>query len=340
LVGRQVFAGLARSRLQIINCVLCLVGFGFTSQARMPVAKQPVFNSPRAMKYVEAVDLPPGQSPVVADTCYRSAEALEAGQILFLPGYGFSIPAACQTLFSSNLLHKGSKSVIYSPASGKLYGTASKGQNFSLLEEMMRRFANFAQKTVTRLLPIYRTGLVRARASFRPIEIETGPMPWRKDDRRLHIDAFPSSPVQGNRILSLFCNVNPGSQTHLWRIGEPFEQTAGRFLPSIKPPFPFSSVALMLTSTTKSRRTFYDHIMLCLQDRMRRDQRYQAEAEQVHIEFPVGSTWLAFTDQVSHAAMRGQYQLEQTFLLDVTRLHDQSTAPLHVLEKLAGRKLV
>ena len=96
----------------------------------------------------------------------------------------------------------------------------------------------------------------------------------------------------------------------------------------------------MLTSTTKSRRTFYDHIMLSLQDRMKRDQRYQAEAEQVKVEFPAGSTWLAFTDQVSHATLRGQYQLEQTFLLDISRLHDQSTAPLHVLEKLAGRKLV
>ena len=60
----------------------------------MPVAKQPVFNLPQAMKYVEPVDLPPGQSPVVADTCYLSAEALEAGQILFLPRYGFPVPAS------------------------------------------------------------------------------------------------------------------------------------------------------------------------------------------------------------------------------------------------------
>jgi len=205
---------------------------------------------------------------------------------------------------------------------------------------MMAGFADFAQKTVTRLLPIYRTGLVRARASFRPIEIETRPMPWRKDDTRLHIDAFPSAPIQGNRILRLFCNVNPEGQTHLWRIGEPFEQTAGRFLSLIKPPFPFSSAALMLTSTTKSRRTVYDHIMLCLQDRMKRDQHYQEEAEQAKVEFHADSTWLAFTDQVSHAAIRAQYQLEQTFLLDISRLHDQSTAPLHVLEKLVGRKLV
>lgn len=292
------------------------------------------------MKYIEVVDLPSGLSPVAADACYRSAQALETGQILFLPRYGFPVPSACQPLFSPTILHKHSNNVSYSPASAKLYGTASRGPSLSILEEMMAGFADFAQKTVTRLLPIYRTGLVPARASFRPIEIETGPMPWRKDDTRLHIDAFPSSPIQGNRILRLFCNVNPEGQTHLWRIGEPFDQTAGRFLSSIKPPFPFSSAALMLTSTTKSRRTVYDHFMLRLQDRMKRDQDYQEEAEQAKVEFPADSTWLAFTDQVSHGAIRAQYQLEQTFFLDISRLHDQSTAPLHVLEKLAGRKLV
>jgi hypothetical protein len=292
------------------------------------------------MKYIEVVDLPPGQSPVAADACYRSAQALEAGQILFLPRHGFPVPSSYQALFSPTILHKHSKNVSYSPTTAKLYGTSSRGRSLSLLEEMMAGFADFAQKTVTRLLPIYRTGLVPARASFRPLEIETRPMPWCKDDTRLHIDAFPSSPIQGNRILRLFCNVNPEGQTHLWRIGGPFEQTAGRFLSSIKPPFPFSSAVLMLTSTTKSRRTVYDHIMLCLQDRMKRDQHYQEETEQAKVEFPADSTWLAFTDQVSHAAIRAQYQLEQTFLLDISRLHDQSTAPLHVLEKLAGRKLV
>jgi hypothetical protein len=292
------------------------------------------------MKYIEVVDLPPGQSPVAADACYRSAQALEAGQILFLPRYGFPVPSSYQALFSPTILHKHAKTVSYSPATAKLYGTASRGRSLSILQEMMAGFADFAQKTVTRLLPIYRTGLVPARASFRPIEIETRPTPWRKDDARLHIDAFPSLPIQGNRILRLFCNVNPEGKTHLWRIGKPFDQTAGRFLSSIKPPFPFSSAALMLTSTTKSRRTVYDHFMLCLQDRMKRDQHYQEEAEQAKVEFPADSTWLAFTDQVSHAAIRAQYQLEQTFLLDISRLHDQSTAPLHVLEKLAGRKLV
>jgi hypothetical protein len=57
------------------------------------------------------------------------------------------------------------------------------------------------------------------------------------------------------------------------------------------------------------------------------------------MEFPSGSTWLTFTDEVGHAAMAGQYQLEQTFLLPVAAMIDQQRAPLRVLERLKGRRL-
>ncbi len=57
--------------------------------------------------------------------------------------------------------------------------------------------------------------------------------------------------------------------------------------------------------------------MLQLHDRMKGDEDFQRDAPQAAIDFPAGSTWLAFTDQVSHAALAGQYQLEQTFLVPV-----------------------
>ena len=79
--------------------------------------------------------------------------------------------------------------------------------------------------------------------------------------------------------------------------------------------------------------------MLQLHDRMKSDRRYQAEVEQTEHEFPAGSTWLAFPDQVAHAGMRGQYLLEQTFLLGTAQMRDQAKAPLQVLERLTGRKL-
>ena len=79
--------------------------------------------------------------------------------------------------------------------------------------------------------------------------------------------------------------------------------------------------------------------MLQLHDLMKADTEYQSTAPQTAFEFPAGSTWMAFTDQVSHAAMAGQFQLEQTFLLPIDAMLDPQRCPLRVLERLVGRPL-
>jgi hypothetical protein len=91
---------------------------------------------------------------------------------------------------------------------------------------------------------------------------------------------------------------------------------------------------------TKRRRSLYDHFMLQLHDRMKSDLAYQTAADQVRFDFPAGSTWLVFTDQVSHAAMAGQYSFEQTYYVPVSSMTDASQSPLRVLERLTGRALV
>jgi hypothetical protein len=96
---------------------------------------------------------------------------------------------------------------------------------------------------------------------------------------------------------------------------------------------------MYLLRITKSMRSPYDHYMLQLHDRMKGDQEYQTAGDQVTHSFPAGSTWLAYTDQVPHAAMSGIHQLEQTFYVPVSSLRNETTAPLRVLEGLMGRRL-
>ena len=146
--------------------------------------------------------------------------------------------------------------------------------------------------------------------------------------------------MQGRRILRLFTNVNPSEQPRSWRIGGEFGAAATRFAGAISPPVPGTAFLLRAFGVTKSRRSDYDALMLQLHDRMKSDAEYQASPPQSAFDFPSGSTWLAFTDEVSHAAMRGQYQLEQTFLLPVDAMVDESRSPLRILERLKGRRLV
>ncbi len=79
--------------------------------------------------------------------------------------------------------------------------------------------------------------------------------------------------------------------------------------------------------------------MLHLHDKMKADLRYQVEVPQQEIHFPPGSSWITQTDQVSHAAMSGQYLLEQTFYLPVDAMKNPEHSPLRVLEKLTCRSL-
>jgi hypothetical protein len=104
-------------------------------------------------------------------------------------------------------------------------------------------------------------------------------------------------------------------------------------------PLPGSGRLLRLFRITKTTRSAYDALMLQLHDRMKADEDFQAHAQQTSVDFPAGSTWMAFTDQVSHAAMAGQYQLEQTFLLPVAAMSEPQRSPLRILERLTCRRL-
>jgi 3-deoxy-D-manno-octulosonic acid hydroxylase-like protein len=273
------------------------------------------------------------------DAIAAATLALEGGHVLFLPGLPFGVEAnEALTLFAPSILGS-SKNASFDPATGRLGGTTLAGGDAETLRTFIHRFSASAAALVERLLPAYRDQLTRGRASFRPAEIAGRRTSWRKDDTRLHVDSFPATPSGGRRILRVFTNVNPEGRARAWRIGDDFEAVARRFAPELRLPLPGSGAVLALLRVTKTRRSPYDALMLQLHDRMKADEEFQTRSPQTAIDFPAGSTWLAFTDQVSHAAMAGQYQLEQTFLVPVQTMREEQRSPLRVLERLKARQL-
>jgi hypothetical protein len=268
----------------------------------------------------------------------HALRALEEGSVLFFPQLRFDIGDAERYLLSPTTAGK-SKNVSWDVATGKLGGSSVGEAGAKSLQVLMQRFAKCSKDLLLNLFPRYSSGLRQARTSFRPVEIDGRATSWRKDDTRLHVDSFPSSPVQDKRILRLFCNINPDGRGRFWRLGESFQSVASRYLPSLTTPLWGSSQLLHLCRITKSRRSAYDHFMRQLHDRMKADSGYQSGANQSTYDFPAGSTWMAFTDQVSHAAMTGQHLLEQTFYVPVASMMDQSKSPLRVLERLTAQTL-
>jgi len=149
-----------------------------------------------------------------------------------------------------------------------------------------------------------------------------------------------SSPTQARRILRVLINVNPNGQGRHWRLGEPFEAAAKRFPPRLPAQLPGSAALLHKLGTTKSRRSAYHHTMLELPDGMKADPRYQGDVAQIAHTFTPRCCWMVYTDQASHAAMGGQFALEQTWTIDVAAMNDPSMSPLQVLQRLTGRELV
>ena len=207
------------------------------------------------------------------------------------------------------------------------------------LAAFMRRFAAQAETLARGLLAPYGTHLRTARTSFRPAEIAGRAYSPRKDDKRLHIDAFPTRPTHGERILRLFSNVAPDGKTRDWRVGEPFADLATRYLNTLPSPAAAKARLYALLGLTKGVQSGYDQMMLALHDQMKLDESYQTGAPALSWSFPAGTTWMVFTDQVPHAALAGHFALEQTFYLPVSAMVSPDTAPLRVLERLTGRVL-
>jgi hypothetical protein len=269
------------------------------------------------------------------------AEALlETGDVLCLRDGFFAVEVAERPLLTPSILAGANKNVSFDPATGRVSGASATGESAERLRGMLARFSDEAEAFVRRACPAYADRLRVGRTSFRPVEIAGRESSWRKDDTRLHVDSFPATPVQDQRILRVFANVNPDGRPRSWRVGEDFRGLAARFAPRLRAPMPGTALLLHVLHLTKTRRSPYDALMLQLHDRMKEDTAYQSAAPQQPFDFPPGSAWIAFTDQVSHAAMSGQHQLEQTFLLPVRAMLDEGRSPLRILEGLKGRSLI
>ena len=59
----------------------------------------------------------------------------------------------------------------------------------------------------------------------------------------------------------------------------------------------------------------------------------------MRLEFPPLATWMVFTDGVAHAAMSGQFAIEQTLLIPPEALVAPESAPYRILERVAGGRL-
>jgi len=284
------------------------------------------------MSQVESIDIDEWDGPIDEETKRRAIAALEQGQVLYFPNLDFPLKESEHCFLNPSLLHAKAKNISYNSASDMLNGSTC--TDTTDLKAMVRRYSMCSRGFLEHLLPEYTKSLAFGKTSFRPIEIEGRKTSYRKDDTRLHVDAFPSNPTRGVRILRVFTNINKAGKPRVWRLGEPLPDIFAKFLPSISSPWWGMPSLLKWLGITKDYRSTYDHYMLGVHDAMKGNSEYQKTCPQEEFAFNPGCTWVVFTDQVAHAAMSGQHVLEQTFHVPMEALKFPELAPSRQMEKI------
>jgi hypothetical protein len=292
------------------------------------------------MNPIETVDIHAWAEAVPKTTQEQATAALECGQVLFFPALRFEVLPHEADLLSPAIADPRSKNISFDLNTGRIGGVAGAADVPQKVKTFVARFATHATTLVRNLFPAYMGKIQIGRTSFRPVEIKGRVSSYRKDDTRLHVDAFPSTPIRDRRILRVFSNINPQGRERVWHVGAPFEEVAKKFLPGARRQYWLEPELLQALKITKSRRTAYDHYMNQLHNRMKADTSYQASVAQTEFRFPAGSSWMTFTDLVSHAAMSGQHALEQTLYLPVDAMADPERSPLRILERMTGSRLL
>jgi 3-deoxy-D-manno-oct-2-ulosonic acid (Kdo) hydroxylase len=265
-------------------------------------------------------------------------EQLERGKVLFFSHTPFDFPERDREFLLSQK-QTGSrfhKNISYRPAKDQLKGVDDDSPDRERMITVMRNFSRAVTAFVVQFLAPYASKMKLDYSSFRPLEEQGRDLPLHQRNDLLHVDAFPSRPTQGGRILRVFANINP-TTGRVWNVGEPFHE----FLPKlmqVKRIGPKSSGVGRALAHVASKiglapdRSPYDEFMLYLHDWLKENNDFQQNSPKQQLIFPPGSSWMVYTDGVPHAAMSGQYALEQTFIIPREALVAPQVAPCRVLE--------
>jgi hypothetical protein len=301
---------------------------------------------------VEDFKLPSGWEPSgpVETRAREYCERLESGEILFFRELPFHFPAEDRQFllvqkWSELRLHK---NVSYRPVEDTLRGVPGDKATNERLRSIFRNYSAQVVDFLKAFLSPYAGKWILDFASFRPLEEENRDLPLHKRNDLLHVDAFPTRPTRGGRILRVFTNLNP-SRPRVWDTTEGFDVLASKYakdagLERIAADGSFVTKALRTLAPQfglpQFGRTPYDTFMLRFHDYLKGNAAFQADCPKIHLEFPPLATWIVFTDCVAHSVQSGQFAVEQTLLIPPQALVAPQHAPYRILENIAGRPLV
>ncbi len=278
-------------------------------------------------------------------------QQLEQGNVLVLNQTPF-LPSEADSDFlraqsqSEKAYHK---NIAYKPHLQRTTGTAAlPKEDAERISQILAEYSRHALEFMATLLPEYATAWTMDYASFRPVEEAGRVLPLRHRNDLIHLDAFPTRPTHGGRILRLFTNLHP-DRTRVWATADSFAELAARYarLAGLDQVTGLGAKAKRAAAQVARKvglrfpdRSAYDQFMLNFHHYLKSNAEFQESGTRKTVAFRPGATWISFTDQVAHAVLSGQYALEQTCIIPYHAMTLPELSPVAVLERLAGRPLV
>jgi hypothetical protein len=274
------------------------------------------------------------------------AQKLERGDIVHFPVCPFALPGADdhQFLLMQRLASRAHKNIGYDPTTGKVSGYAWSGADQAQrLQKVLGEFSQSVTSWLSGTFPRYATGWQLDRVSYRPEQEATRRLRLTARNDLLHVDAFPSRPTNGWRILRVFANINP-AEPRIWITAEPFARLLQRYgreagLPDGRHEPLLSrlrnSLARLLRPG-KARRSAYDAFMLRFHNYIKANADFQKNCVKQQWAFQPGCAWLAITDTASHAVLSGRYALEHSYFLAPATLALPEESPPALLRQACG----
>src|SRR5438876_5510032 len=158
-------------------------------------------------------------------------ECLERGEVVVYPACPFPLPEGDDRRFllDQQLGGKAHKNISYDSHTDRAAGFRRRTADQSdRLTDLLAAFSRNATAWLADALPRYAQSWKLDRVSFRPEEEATRHLRLTARNDLLHVDAFPSRPTQGWRILRLFANLN-ATEPRVWVTSDTFPALLERY---------------------------------------------------------------------------------------------------------------
>ena len=273
------------------------------------------------------------------------AERLERGDVIYYPKCPFSLPEGDDRSFLlEQRLGRGHKNIHYNPHTGVAGGFDRRSPaQAARLRGLLLEFSATATQWLSGILSQYASAWGLDQVSYRPEEESTRRLGAKSRNDLLHVDAFPSRPTNGHRILRLFVNINP-TEPRVWATSDPFGKLLERFGSQAGLPTRGANTltrrafegVLGIIQPVRRQRSKYDCFMLRFHDFLKRNEDFQRRGPKRLWNFQPGSAWVVFTDTASHAALRGRFALEHSYFIAPQTLSLPTESPPVLLQRACG----